>query len=245
MIYFEGGEPFLYYPILLKGVRSSHELGFRNGIVTNGYWATTVDDALEWLRPLAGLVKDLSVSSDLYHYDEKLSQKAKNAGAAAGQLGIPVNVLSIAPVKPIKNQPAGDTMSGEGKVMFRGRAAVNLAPKTKKHAWTQFTECPYEDLKRPGRVHVDPYGNVHICQGLSIGNLFLTSLKEIVRDYKPNLHPVIGPLTKGGPAELVKRYGVSHHRSYADACHLCYESRKELRKRFPQHLLPDQMYGEG
>jgi hypothetical protein len=34
-----------------------------------------------------------------------------------------------------------------------------------------------------------------------------------------------------------------HAASYADACHLCYEARRSLRERFPEVLLPDQMYG--
>ncbi len=78
-IYFEGGEPFLYYATLLAGVRLAKEAGFEVGIVSNGYWATSVDDAIEWLRPFAGLISDLSVSSDEYHYDEKLSRQARNA----------------------------------------------------------------------------------------------------------------------------------------------------------------------
>ena len=36
----EGGEPFLYYPILLEGVRMAAIKGFQVGIVTNDYWAT-------------------------------------------------------------------------------------------------------------------------------------------------------------------------------------------------------------
>jgi MoaA/NifB/PqqE/SkfB family radical SAM enzyme len=50
-IYFEGGEPFLYYAMLLRGVEMAYELGFSVGVVSNGYWAQTVNDALEWLRP--------------------------------------------------------------------------------------------------------------------------------------------------------------------------------------------------
>ena len=87
-IYFEGGEPFLYYPILLQAVREAKHFGFEVGLVSNGYWALSVDDAIEWLRPFAGLIDDLSVSSDEYHYDERLSRQARNACAAAEQLGI-------------------------------------------------------------------------------------------------------------------------------------------------------------
>jgi hypothetical protein len=41
----------------------------------------------------------------------------------------------------------------------------------------------------------------------------------------------------------VRRYELPHAEQYADACHLCYQVRLSLRKRFPDILLPDQMYG--
>src|SRR3970282_1755669 len=44
-IYFEGGEPFLYYAVLLKAARMAARLGFQVGIVSNAYWATSVEDA--------------------------------------------------------------------------------------------------------------------------------------------------------------------------------------------------------
>ena len=95
-IYFEGGEPFLFYATLVKGVEMAAEAGYNVGVVTNGYWATSLEDAVEWLRPLAGKVNDLSVSSDLYHYSERLSRQAENARQAADTLGLPVGVISIA-----------------------------------------------------------------------------------------------------------------------------------------------------
>ncbi len=95
------------------------------------------------------------------------------------------------------------------------------------------------------RVHVDALGNLHICQGISIGNLLERPLTEIMRDYDPDTHPVVGPLLAGGPAELVNRYQLPHEQAYADACHLCYLSRCKLRDRFPDVLTPGQMYGIG
>ena len=53
-IYFEGGEPFLYYPILLPGVYMAAAQGFKVGIVSNAFWAVSVAVASEWLRPMAG-----------------------------------------------------------------------------------------------------------------------------------------------------------------------------------------------
>jgi hypothetical protein len=92
-------------------------------------------------------------------------------------------------------------------------------------------------------LHLDPLGNVHICQGVSIGNVFKSTLKAICEVYDPETHPVIGPLLAGGPAELVRRYDLPHDLANADACHLCYEARHSLRDRFPDVLTPDQMYG--
>jgi hypothetical protein len=245
-IYFEGGEPFLYYATLLAGVRLAKAAGFETGIVSNSYWATSVDDAIEWLRPFAGLIGDLSLSSDEYHYDEKLSQQARNASAAAKRLGIPIGTISIAPPQSADSaMVVGQLPESESGVMYRGRAAEKLSGKARQHPWSQFTTCPYEDLRDPGRVHVDPLGNLHICQGIVIGNLFRTPLKEICERYDPDEHPITGPLLRGGPLELVTRYGVPHREAYAVAGNLCYETRRRLRDRFPEALAPDQVYGVG
>jgi hypothetical protein len=243
-IYFEGGEPFLYYPIMLQGVRLAVEMGFQTGIVSNSYWATDLEDAVEWLQPLAGLIHGCSISSDLYHWSEELSRQARIAMAAAEQLGIPMGVISIAqPVDAEAGPSAGQLQEGKSAVMHRGRAAEKLADKTDPCPWDALVECPYEDLRAPGRVHVDPLGEIHICQGISLGNMLHGSLRDICQSYEADSHPVVGPLLADGPAELVRRYGLSHREGYADACHLCYEARSTLRERFPNILGPDQMYG--
>lgn len=243
-IYFEGGEPFMYYAPLLKGVQLAAEFGFRVGMVTNSYWATDYEDALEWLRPFSGLVDDLSISSDLYHYDEVNSRQTENVRQAAEHLGIPIGVISIAqPEDGEGNRSTGQLPLGDSPVSYRGRAAVKLLDKASRRPWDQFAECPEEDLREPGRVHVDPLGNMHICQGISLGNIFETPLDEICESYDPDNHPICGPLLAGGPTELVRRYGLKHESSYADACHLCYQARTALRVELPSILLPDQMYG--
>ena len=244
-IYFEGGEPFLYQPVLVKAVETAAGAGFKVGLVSNAYWATEVRDALEWLRPLAGLVQDLSVSSDLFHHSDEKDRTARNAAEAADQLGIPVGTIAIARPDTGAGSAVGQLPLGESAVQFRGRAAEKLVGVMPLLPWESFTECPCEDFRDPGRVHLDPLGNVHICQGISIGNVFKSTLQAICEAYDPDGHPVIGPLLTGGPAELVRKYDVTHDPSYADACHLCYETRRQLRDRFPDVLSPDQMYGDG
>ena len=41
-----------------------------------------------------------------------------------------------------------------------------------------------------------------------MGNLFEEPLKTICDRYDPGAHPVIGPLIKGGPAEVARRYDI-------------------------------------
>jgi hypothetical protein len=243
-IYFEGGEPFLYYDTLVAGVRLAKESGFRVGIVSNAYWATSEAEAEERLAPLAGLVEDLSISSDAYHGSEDGVTCPDIARSVARKLGIPVDFISVAaPESTEVAGAAGKLPPGESAVLFRGRAAEKLASRVAAKPWETFDTCPWEDLREPGRVHVDPFGNLHVCQGISIGNLLQRSLPEIMRDYDADEHPIVGPLLSGGPAGIVRRYGVPHEEGYADHCHLCYEARRLLRERFPEVLTPDQMYG--
>ncbi len=243
-IYFEGGEPFLYYAVLLKGVQEAADLGFQVGIVSNGYWATSEADAIEWLRPFAGVLQDLSVSSDLYHWSETHSQQARDANAAAAHWGIPVGFISVAQPETVNAATAtGQLPTGESAVMYRGRAVEKLADQVEKSPWEQFNQCPYENLRDPGRLHIDPFGNLHICQGISVGNLFQESLASICETYDPDSHPITGPLVTGGPAALIKHYKLPHETVYADACHLCNHACRLLRPKFPHFLGPDQMYG--
>jgi MoaA/NifB/PqqE/SkfB family radical SAM enzyme len=243
-IYFEGGEPFLYYPILVQAVREAKSVGFEVGLVSNGYWALSAADAIEWLKPFKGLINDLSISTDLYHYDEEHSLQSTHAATAAKELGIPYSSINIAkPGVSGDGESKGQLPEGESIVMYRGRAAINLTLNVPHYLWTDFKECSHEDLREPGRVHVDPLGNVHLCQGIVIGNVFKNSLRDICGHYNPFANPIVGQLLIGGPAQLVRQYQLPHADRYADACHLCYSARSTLRAEFPDILTPDQMYG--
>jgi hypothetical protein len=244
-VFFEGGEPFLFHPILVHAVRAAADLGFQVGAVTNAYWATTPEDARAWLEPFAGQLHSLSASTDELHSDERVSSEARSVLRACEALGIPADLIMCdVPEAAESAARRGEPVEG-GAVMYRGRAAVTLAPKAPALPWDSFTECPHEQLDDPGRVHLDPLGNLHLCQGLVLGNLIERPLKDLVRAYRPKQHPIAGPLLQGGPAELVRRYDVPHAPAYADSCHLCYSARLALRTRFPEVLRPGQMYGEG
>lgn len=245
-VYFEGGEPFLYYPLMVEGIRMAREIGFQTGVVTNSYWATSEEDAALWLKSLAELqVADLSVSDDAFHHGEDDSP-AQRAVAAARRLGMPVDSICIEePTVEVgieKDQDRGAPVIGGG-AMFRGRAVEKLVEGLPTRRWEVLTECPYEDLREPGRVHVDPYGHVHICQGLSMGNMWETPLSKLAGTYHAQSHPICGPLLEGGPALLAREYRVDHEDEYVDECHFCYMVRRAMIDRFPQYLAPRLVYG--
>ena len=244
-IYFEGGEPFLYYQTMLWGLRAAKAYDFKRGIVTNAYWATSVEDAKEWLNPLSEIgISDFSISDDVYHYDESEENLAKYAYEAAKDLGLPVGKITIEdPKKCLKQIEWKGKPVVEGRVLFKGRAAEKLVEGLPRRTWTEFDKCLDEDFSNQSRIHIDPFGYVHVCQGITIGNMKQTRLPKLLTDFDPETHPICGPILRGGPAELVREYRAKHEEKYVDECHLCYSARLNLRKKFSDVLAPDQMYG--
>jgi hypothetical protein len=225
-VYFEGGEPFLFYPLLVEGFRLARESGLRAGLVTNAYWAASEEDAELWLRPLRDLgCSDFSVSDDDFHSN---GGSAKYALQAAASLGIPRDSICIDPQQDL---------------LLRGRAADKLSQDRPRRPLAELNTCPEEDLADPGRVHVDPFGNVHLCQGLLLGNIWATPLAQLLREYDPPNHPIAGPLLRGGPASLAQARGLPAEQSFASECHACYELRKVLQPNHPAVLGPPQVYG--
>ncbi len=242
----EGGEPFLYYPIMLWTVRESVKRGFHVEVLSNCYWASSPEDAVEWLRPIAeaGDVK-LSLSSDLYHGEEWITETARNAVKAANALGMETSIIAVKhpSTEALCPKELEGVQIGNWELMYRGRAALMLTEGAGKKPWTEFTECPYENLAEPKRVHVDPYGYMHVCQGISIGNAWQEPFSKVIQECKPFENAILEPLIHGGPAALVEKFDLPHDDRYADACHLCYVARCILRSKYPDTLAPDQMYG--
>jgi hypothetical protein len=245
-IFYEGGEPFLYHPVVVAATALARDLGFKVGVVTNCYWATAEEDAALWLAPLHDRdLTELTVSDDEFHHGEEEETPAKVAARVAGKIGVPSSSICIAKptlAPPGEGQEKGAPVVGGG-AMFRGRAADKLTEGLPRRPWRDLASCPHEELAAPQRVHVDPFGYAHLCQGLVMGNVWETPLATTVREYDVARHPVAGPLARGGPAELARVYDLSPDEGYVDECHFCYEMRKRLLERFPEWLAPRQVYG--
>ncbi|MDP2871501.1 MAG: radical SAM protein [Bacillota bacterium] len=230
-VHFEGGEPFLHYELLLDWIALATSMGIRAGAVTNGFWATGEEEARSRLGTLvrAGL-SSLMISTDDYHGGDEDRRRALLAAETARGLG-------LSPTTAVTNR---------AQVMFRGRAADTLAPAETPQLAASLTRCPHEHLDRPDRVHIDALGHVHLCQGLTMGQAEDgKALCELLIGYRPGAHPIVAPLLRGGPFDLATSYGLPVAAGYADACHLCYLTRKALRTRFSAYLAPDHLYGCG
>ncbi len=224
----EGGEPFLHYQLLLYTCRLAARLDLEVTVLSNCFWAVSEEDALRYLQPLAETgVAAFMFSTDEYHGDREDARRVKVAAKAAEELGLHHFMART----ELEN------------VMFKGRAAQELAGEAKGSEAGTHDRCEKEDLKTPSRCHLDVQGNLHVCQGLIIDRVDGNTLGDIIQDYDWETHPIIAPLAKGGPRALVEHYSLNLEGLFADACHLCYLARRRLRKRFPRFLGPDSMYG--
>ncbi len=262
-VYFEGGEPTLAYPVVLAAAKRTRERGLDFGLVSNCFWATTREDARVWLEPFVALgISDLSLSSYAYFVEDADEEHLRNALLAAQDLGLPGGVLEVG--APAKLDVPGVCLGEDvGEVMYRGRAAVKLAPGRETRPPETLVTCPHEDFADPGRVHLGPDGELQVCQGISAGNVFAGGdgpaspaelaaprpggLRAVLAACDPATRPVFRELAAGGPWALAQAAGHTPRLPlYADECQLCYEVRAALRAegRHPEVLTPGQCYAE-
>lgn len=229
----EGGEPFLYREHLEQVIREISGRGYWVGALTNGFWATSSSKAREVLRPMAEAgLGTLGISADDFHFEYVDQKVALRAAKVAAEMGLEGSILTCGPAD----------------LACRGRASNSTLQCSASGYLTPeaCTDCS-ERLDDPSRVHIGPGGEIHLCQGLLLGeSAEERSLREILEDYEPERHPIAAPLLRGGPAELARQAqasGFSPSRDrYADSCQLCYEVRSFLRDSYPDHIGPAQVY---
>jgi hypothetical protein len=229
---------------VLAAAAHARRRGLEWGMVSNCYWATSVEDAKVWLAPLVDLgISDLSLSSYAYFVEDADENCLRNAALAAQELGLPMAVLEVGAAACL-DVPGLCLGEDVGEIMCKGRAAVELAPGRAARPPETLVTCPFEDFAEPGRAHLGCDGELQLCQGISAGNVFADGLAAVLEGYDPARRPVVAEILAGGPWALAQAYGHAPQRAlYADECHLCYEVRSALRERFPDVLAPAQCYG--
>jgi hypothetical protein len=229
---------------MLEGLKIAKRYGYKIGIVTNNYWATSEQDAKIWLKPIVNIgIDDLSISEDTFHQNDSSESSASMVKTAAKELGLNINSICIEkPTLSLPSEKKGESVIGGG-VLLKGRAVEKLVDGLATKPVEQLIECKYEELDNPKRVHIDCFGSVQVCQGISIGNLWEVPLSKIIKNYHAQDHPICGPLLEGGPYKLAVQSKIDSSKGFVDECHFCYTVRNQLLNKYPEQLTPLQVYG--
>ena len=144
---------------------------------------------------------------------------------------------------------------GRGAGSDRGGVRANIPGSTEGDVPANIPQGSCRDLAcclgesgpfDPRMIWIDPYGNVMICYGLTIGSLQRGTLTEILADYYPRSHPLLRSLAEQGPKglyALAEELGVSPGSGpFYGECDLCFRSRRALRRDFPEILSPRECY---
>ena len=245
-VYFEGGEPFLVYPLLLSSVKRAKSLGFNVSVISNGYFGRSAEAAMRYLKPLVALGLDrIYISDDRFHYKNKMNSPAGKVIEASIKLGLPTTRIRIGEPQFSEQDPIlnNDLFRDETRpLMMVGRAAEKIQFNPSNNDWRNFTSCPFKDLEDPESIYIDPFGNAQFCQGITLGNVWLSPLHELMDQLDIASHPIYGPIRLNGPKGLVEEYNLAPLAEYQDTCHLCYATRQQLVNRFPEYLSPHQVY---
>ncbi len=246
-LFLEGGEPFLFPDLMLELVKAATVGGLWVGALSNGFWAHSRPAVLARLEPLAAAgLRSLSISTDSWHEEFVSREKAVRAATIAQELGISADIMVCNPLNVTNNKGKVETeiTTYAGDVVCRGRAVDSLCGAG-EHNWKELVDCR-ERLSGPGRVHVGPDGEVHLCQGLLLGHrVGDVPLGDIFADYAPTEHPLVSRLIEGGPAAMAgnaQELGWKPSGLYMDSCHLCYEVRTFLRPLYPELIGPSEIY---
>jgi hypothetical protein len=258
-----GGEPMIYLHLVKEIVSECKRLSIPEiWLFTNGFWANNSSRARKITENLKarGLTK-VFLSVDAFHQGCIPIECIKNEIKASLKADLKVCIDARFIDKPDENnrynsatrsylESLGSLLSNieitRAQPLFVGRAAESLSKHVKKKPFSEILheECPGAwsggTLKSPMGVDVDEFGFVTICPGLSIGNTYAISLREIVEKYNYKNHAVIAALYENGIEGLMNLAscnGFVPEEAYVNGCHFCYEARKFLRGFFPNSFV--------
>ena len=211
---FTGGEPFLEYDLLLKGVCIASSLGLVSVVVTNGYWGRSRQNAERALHPLAvnGL-GHLSLSYDKYHHEQVSTKCIHTAIEVAHRLNIDVclNVLrddyaneaTMTEHLAVELQNTALMVSSiNASSLIRCGRAINLEPVLSDFDMKRYGTCGAMG------IIIQENGIVYACCGpqhpldsaLNVGDINTESFEEIYTRALTDPFPLL--LQTEGLAEL-------------------------------------------
>lgn len=248
-LHFTGGEPFLNFELLLKGVHWAEKLGIPSTFVeTNCYWCR--DDGLthERFQTLknAGL-KGLLISVNPFISEEVPFEWTARAVRVGEEIfGRALIVYQSFFYHQFKSQGIKGTLSFEDylktfgleslnfiELIPMGRAVYTLGDLFRGYrAECFFGQRCREELQNPNHVHFDNYGNymTSFCAGITVRTL--RELEQDQREIDLEAYPVVRALATGIEElfEMATREFDYREREggYISKCHLCLDIRSHL-----------------
>lgn len=210
-----GGEPFYNLENLAQISAYSKALGFVVSVVTNAFWAATMDIAISILSKLPA-IQMLSISTDVYHQKSIPFEHIKNAVWAAKELGRLYNIAVCTDNE--EDQQYQKIIEDLKEIGEDGRISVSItfpvgrAQKRKWHfRYRTATDPTVSACSVASSPVVFPDGKVIACIGplltlphvhpMFLGNLKQETLPEILD--RSELNPFLHTIRVWGPHKLV------------------------------------------
>jgi organic radical activating enzyme len=211
-----GGEPFYHLQHLISVSDHAHQLGFIVSAVSNAYWASSRERALEILE-MCSSIQMISVSTDIYHQKKIPFTNIKNAVWAAKKLGKLYNIAVAT-----ENESSPEYLNLIDDILeITDRDNVNTAiilpvgraaDEIKNDHYKFSTEPSNSACSMASFPIILPNGNVIACIGppvtmpefnpLYLGNLNKESISEIFDRAESNY--ILHAIRTFGPKVLVK-----------------------------------------
>jgi MoaA/NifB/PqqE/SkfB family radical SAM enzyme len=248
-----GGEPLLYADTTCAIHKTAAEKGIpKRQIITNGFFTKNDDKIMDVAKKLKeGSVNSLLLSVDTFHKEYIPLDKVYLFAKAACLQNIsgfklhPAWVVNREHVNKYNEETEkclnyfedlNIPISNGNNIFMAGNAAVNLSEFYEKKPVDLNMKCgeaPYTDkLNNIGTIAVNPNGDVVVCSFI-IGNIYRSSITEIVNRYNPYENPMMSRLIRGGVCELIKfaeEYGITVDTTqFYSACSVCRDITKRLK----------------
>lgn len=239
-INFVGGEPFLLMDDIKRYTKRAYELGLNPGITTNGFWAKSVEEAIDILTFLPAL-RSILVSTDIYHLEFIGIENIHNLIQACLRLNrfIAINATCAnraegEMVKKLFSEYHNKIFINISAIMPAG-AALKLDNQLEKFDYFDGNE-KITDFCGVRDHFVDCQGGVTACcmatlglntKFLYLGNLNINSFSEILRKRESN--HIYKFLEEKGPRGLAflildsPYASIFRNRKYSSECGLCVE----------------------
>lgn len=237
-ISFTGGEIFIYYDELKELVRYCTDLDLEVSVITNAFWATSLDEARRRLSELAERGLDLiAVSVDKFHLPWIGPERCAHVVRAGVELGLPVSVrITKVKVDPWAEEQARIFAEMGGEVTVNETLPLGRGCRLNRDTLDSSPTPPEESCNMVLVPMVAPDQRVLACCGPALyttpdSPLYLGSTRDedlrtiLLRAQKD---PLLAAILVWGPAWLREQlfaHGLGELSPPADRyfgiCHVC------------------------